>query len=384
MKNKRIFIACYLAYTLLYVGRLNLSMAAPVLKSDGTLNAAQIGMLGSVFFVIYAVGRLLNGVLSERVSPRTLIVTGLGLSALANMLFSLFPPYAGLLLLWGINAYAQSMLWSAILQLLGEIYGGEKAKRLSAYMVTSVATGNIAGILFASLLMEQFGVQFAFLVPGALLLLSGVFVLWAAGRAGTPQKAHGGFFAALKKRSVCQTLVPAVLHGVIKDNISLWMAVFVADRYDVDVSSFSLYLLLIPTAGLVGRLLYPWLYRLLHDNETAVMRLGFLCCCVFSLGLLFAAPTALLAVLYLSVVYVSVSLVNTSLLTVFPLQFYDEGLSGTVSGIMDFGTYLGAGIGSAVYGVLIDAYGYTAMFLSFLIISVVSLIAVAVARSRGK
>ena len=40
-------------------------------------------MLGSVFFVVYAIGRLINGTLSERFSARNMIAGGLLLGALA-------------------------------------------------------------------------------------------------------------------------------------------------------------------------------------------------------------------------------------------------------------------------------------------------------------
>ncbi|MCQ2433234.1 MAG: hypothetical protein MJ175_11580, partial [Clostridia bacterium] len=45
----------------------------------------------------------------------------------------------------------------------------------------------------------------------------------------------------------------------------------------------------------------------------------------------------------------------------------------SVSGIMDFATYLGAGIGSAVYGWSITKFGYEPMYASWAIFSVLSI-----------
>ena len=55
MKNKKtgIFTVCYLAYLFIYVARLNLSMAAPGLKDLQILSMEQIGLLGSVFSIVY-------------------------------------------------------------------------------------------------------------------------------------------------------------------------------------------------------------------------------------------------------------------------------------------------------------------------------------------
>ena len=114
-QNIRIFLVCYASYLFIYVARLNLSMAAPGLKNLAVLSTEQIGLLGSVFSVVYACGRLFSGLLSDRQAPWKMISTGLVLCGISNICFGLFPPFLAILLLWGVNAFAQSMLWGAIL-----------------------------------------------------------------------------------------------------------------------------------------------------------------------------------------------------------------------------------------------------------------------------
>ena len=92
--NSRIFLVCYLAYLFIYVARLNLSMAAPGLKELQVLSMEQIGLLGSAFSVVYACGRLLSGILSDRVAPWKMISAGLLLCGVSNLCFSFFPPFA--------------------------------------------------------------------------------------------------------------------------------------------------------------------------------------------------------------------------------------------------------------------------------------------------
>lgn len=373
-KNRLIFAICYTAYTLIYVARLNLSMAASPLKNAGALTSEQIGLLGSAFFAVYACGRLINGILSERFPARNMIAIGLLMGAAANILFGFFTSFASLLMLWILNAYAQSMLWSSVLKTVGAVYGADKSQKMSAYMVTSVATGNITGIIVAMLLIRRFGVSAAFIVPGILLAITAVAVLTVLGK---PDERRAGDFSgarALKSSEVRFMLIPAALHGIMKDNVSLWMAVYVADKFGMDIEKFAFYLLLIPTAGFVGRFLYPPLYRLSKQNENAVSLISFLLCAAFSLLLIFASVSPVAAIIYLSGIYVSVSLINTSVLSVFPMRFYSDGISGTVGGLMDFCTYLGAGIGSAVYGVMISRFGYTSMFVSWLSASLISVL----------
>ena len=119
-ENTRIFFVCYIAYLFIYVARLNLSMAASGLRDMQILTMEQIGLLGSAFSVIYACGRLFSGILSDRIAPWKMISAGLLLCGFSNIFFGLFPPFAAILLLWGMNALSQSML-----QTIGIIGGAD-------------------------------------------------------------------------------------------------------------------------------------------------------------------------------------------------------------------------------------------------------------------
>ena len=80
MKTKSkfiIFLTCYLAYTAIYVARLNLTMATPGFKAENILSQEQIGLMGSAFFVVYALGRIINGYIGDKTSPWIMISTGL-------------------------------------------------------------------------------------------------------------------------------------------------------------------------------------------------------------------------------------------------------------------------------------------------------------------
>ena len=72
-KKRLIFLIVYLAYCSIYVARVNLSVASSVLIDTNVADAAQIGLLGSAFSIIYSLGRLFNGSLSDRQPPWRMI-----------------------------------------------------------------------------------------------------------------------------------------------------------------------------------------------------------------------------------------------------------------------------------------------------------------------
>lgn len=52
-RQRLIFLILYLAYTSIYVARVNLSVAGPKMIDANLLSTVQLGALGSVFSTIY-------------------------------------------------------------------------------------------------------------------------------------------------------------------------------------------------------------------------------------------------------------------------------------------------------------------------------------------
>lgn len=379
MKNKKsfiIFLVCYLAYTSIYLARLNLSVATPELIALNIADSAKIGILGSVFSVVFACGRLINGQISDKQPPWIMLTIGLLGAGLSNILFGLFPPFFAISLLWMTNAFAQSMMWSSILCVVSALYEESKAKKMSSYMVTSVAVGNILAIIVNTYIITKFGAGFAFIIPGVITIILSAFVIIFTKHIkndAVDTKNHISLFSLLKNRDVTLAIVPTLFHGAIKDNITLWMTVYFVDKFNVNLAESALFVLFIPLIGFIGRLLFPLCYKLCGENEHNVSILGFIICLISSVPL-FAMSNAVVAAICLSLAYAAISLINTSMVSIFPIRFSSTGNVASLSGLMDFITYLGSGIGSFVYGFVIEKAGYSPMYISWVVICAISLL----------
>lgn len=380
-KNRKnlIYILCYFAYASIYIARLNLSVATPLLRSADVLSTEQIGYLGTAFSVVYAFGRLLNGVRSDTVQPRVMISIGLVLCFFANLGMGILPPFPGMLLFWCVNAFAQSMLWSSVLRFINYIYLDDEAKltRLSA-MVSSVAAGNVLGILICTWIIGKMDLIMAFLIPGCITLVLGIMVFLMFPRIAEenkfPEKQPGigeifsRLWNLLSDREIRTAAVPSLLHGIIKDNVTLWMVVYFADTFGIDLSKIAGYVLFIPIVGFAARMIYPCLLKKCRNDEHRVSVFSFFGCAVCSLCIVFS-ENPVFSVVCLSTIYSLMSLVNSSMLSIFPVRFDAKGCSASVSGIMDFSTYFGNGIGALFYGVMISHLGFSSMFLSWIAVS---------------
>ena len=378
MKRRLIYLISYLAYSAIYIARVNLTIANPELVSLGIVDTVQIGILGGVFSAMFASGRLINGAISDKAPPWAMISGGLALCALSNIIIGFFPPFIGIFLLWTVNAYAQSMLWGSMISMMSTLYDESTAKKRTAFLSTSVAVGNIISILFCTWLITRFGVRYAFVIPGIITLILGAAVVLTTHdvKPCGGDKKHLSMLELLKRKELRIISIPAFIHGVMKENISLWMTVYVIDTYAIDLSESAYYLLLIPTFGFVGRAVHQVFYKLFRENEHTVSLLGFVLCIIFSVMLVVYRPSALYSVVCLTAIYASVSMINTSFLSIYPHRYRKEGNVSSVSGIVDFVTYLGAAVGALVYGVMIDSLGYDSMFISWAVISLLGAIVI--------
>lgn len=379
IKNKKlIFIITYIAYTAIYIARVNLSIAGPGLRELEIINEAQLGFLAGIFSTVYSVGRLLNGGLSDKKAPWVMLTTGLLVSSAANIFIGFLPPYIGIFLLWTTNAYAQSMLWSSVLCVVSALYEKKEAKKKTSLMVTSVAMGNILGIIINTFFISAFGVRFAFIVPGVLTLVLGFLVCIATKEikapAQTAEKKHISIGKLLGDKELLGMIIPAMMHGVMKENVTVWMAIYIFDKFMVDLKDSSFYILLIPVIGFVGRMMYSFVYKICGEKENTVSVIGFAGCIIASILLFVPGIGMSVAVVALGVIYAAASMINTSMLSIYPMRFVKTGNVASVSGIMDFVTYFAAGVASGIYGVVIKNFGYSPMFISWIVISLISII----------
>lgn len=372
-----IFWILYLSYTATYILRLNLSCSSTVLEQIGKLSTTQLAFLGGVFSAAYAIGKLLNGGLGDRLKPWIMVSTGLFLAGISNIGMAFLPPMWAMALCWGLNAFGQSMLWGAILRMVSALFDKETAQKRAPVMGTSIALGNVLGILIASKLVTSVGIHGVFWVPGVMAAILAIAVALTARKTIT-QESKGTFpLKQLLRRDVLAVILPAVIHGAIKDNVSLFMVDYFSKQFQLDTTQNPLYILFIPLSGFLGRTAYPLLYKLMGSNEHKVSILGFLLCAACALPLGLNPRSATFATVCLCGIYAFMSIVNTSFLTIYPLRFSKEGNVSSICSIMDFITYLGHAASTAIYGTVIVKLGYGFMYRTWSMLSVVAMVLMA-------
>lgn len=376
---KRGFILgmCWMAYASIYLGRLNLSIAAPIMEQEELINSVQMGTLGSCFFFTYAFGQIINGYLGDIVNPKKIFSTGLIIAAVCNILIGFGPSVTMIFLLWSINGYAQSMIWGPLLKILAHTFIKEKERSRAAMILsTSIGVGSVLAILISSIVLEK-GFETVFWVAGIIMLIIGIasliFIPYV-NQSKIIKREHVSFFKIFLDNKIRAILIPNMAHGIIKDNLNLWIPILFMMMYGIDVKQVVTYVFLIPLATLVGRLIFPWMYHRCRENEKVVVTIAFIVCIGSLMPLVAYQIPIWFAALLLACIALAVSVINAAFLTIFPLRFVESNNVASVSGMMDFIVYMGSAIGSVLFGIVIKYSGYKSIILFWIVISVISVV----------
>ena len=172
----------WLAYGAFYFCRTNLSAAVPGLESPVSeggmgLSSGQVGWILASLKISYGCGQLLNGQLSERISPRVLLAIGMFASAGLNVLFGLGAGFYFLLFVWAMNGYCQSLGWTPCVRVVGNWIPAIRRGHALGIIGTGYQITLGLTYLVASQSAQHLGWRGALFVPSLLLASCGIVML---------------------------------------------------------------------------------------------------------------------------------------------------------------------------------------------------------------
>jgi len=384
----QVFVIAWLSYASFYLCRVNIAVALPAIQTDLGWDRSVVGLIGSVFLWVYAVGQLINGTLGQQANARWFVGVGMLVSAALNAAFGASSWLGLMVVLWGVNGWAQSMGWGAIMKTIASWFGARRRGRITALFSPCFVLGHLTAWAAGGWLVGRLGWRYAFWLPA--IVFGGMGLAWLAGIRSTPQEA--GFGASDKDANQARVTVrqivrstlahprlrwaalTCVFSSMIKDGLTLWAPTFLVDALGMSVERAALAASVLPLLGLGGSLLAGWLSdRFFRSREgPGIVGLSLVIAAVMVGFALAGNRSPWLSVILLGVCGASVYGINSLLLTSLPLSFSAGGHVGAVAGFLDFASYVGGGVSALVVGQLLDWSGWSAVFLYWLAATLVA------------
>lgn len=364
-----------LAYLTAYMTRKPVSVLATALRDHGILTTAEYGFVGSVFFFTYAICKLFVGLVSDHVKPVYMISIGIIVAGFSNLMIGLFPTKPVIFFFWFLNAVGQSLPWGAMLIAVVGAEGTMRKEIRMSLLSIACPMGDIAGIVVASKAYTSGGLKLGFALPGIITFITGFIVMFLMKTDEVQTKKTSGKSAIsiLKDRTIKHLFVPIFIHGMIKTSVGYWLVAYVISCFGIDISKISLYVFAVPLVGILSRMLYPFLFRMFGSNEIKVSYFSYLMVLIVTLPLCFNVESIFVAIACFSVITILEGFSGTSFIAMLPARYSKNNQTGLVAGGLDFIIYMGSAVSSFCFGIVVERWGYTAMFSSWEVLIVISL-----------
>src|SRR5262252_7129646 len=154
-----------------YVDRGNLSVAAPMLKTEFGLSASRVGLLLSSFFWGYSVCLFVCGWLVDRFDVNRVLALGFFLWSLATAATGLVHGFVALLLMRMLLGMGESVSFPCYSKIFARHLAEHERGFANGVIIAGMKLGPAVGTLGAGLLMTHFGWRPVFLGIGLVSLL---------------------------------------------------------------------------------------------------------------------------------------------------------------------------------------------------------------------
>ena len=393
----RTFWGVTVAYTLYYVCRMTLGVVKQPLIDGGFLTAGQLGIIGSAFYFVYAVGKFVNGFIADYCNIRRFMAVGIGISALVNLLLGLLGLLNGPLgfgsvlllitfsVLWGVNGWVQSMGSPPGTISLSRWFPLKRRGTMYSIFSSTPQLGKSVSMIMTGFIVAAAGWQWGFLAAAAAgvmgLAVTLVFIADTPESEGLPsvQELSGEPVQELDREptrklqkwvfshpGIWVIAISTAFLYITQHAVSDWGVLFLQKQKAFSLERATQVIGLAEIFGVAGNLVAGWLSDVVFRGNRVrpVVISGVLAVLSLS-GFLLLGGGFGLNMLFVAVFSFSFSVVFCIVAGLMALDFVPRKATGAALGIVGISSYAAAGLQSMVSGFLIggnstgDLYNFT-------------------------
>jgi sugar phosphate permease len=172
------------AYIGVYLCRKNLSVAMPLLEQGFGVTKAELGLITTVGSVTYAVGKFVNGPPVDRLGGRRGLLISMLLVGIFGAAGAFAPGLYVLVLLYGMNRFAGSASWGAMLKLVPTWFRQARTGTAVGVLSLSYLSGGVLAVFLAAQIVAAGGGWRAVMGLPSLALAAILLICFFAVRAG--------------------------------------------------------------------------------------------------------------------------------------------------------------------------------------------------------
>jgi len=391
LKNwrNRIFWSVWITYACFYLVRVNMSIALPGIMAEFGLTKTIMGGVLTALFTTYAIGQFINGQLGDKFGGRKLISIGILTSAVLNIIFGFTDGWVGgMILVWGLNGFFQSMGWSPSVKIIANWFPLKLRTKNAGLLGTSYQIGGALSWALSGFVVGLFGWRWAFFIPAIVAIIVGIH-WWVRGRnapeeVGLPtveeqhegktdggtvkEDCHLGFNHTLKcvlaNKNVWFVALGLFCLNIVRYGFMDWAPTYLFEVQKATIHIAAFKAMVIPLAGSLGALVASHIAEK-HFNHRKAPIAAIMLFILAIFCFIFPSITTedwIFGLIVLAIIGFMTYGPHVLMVTTLPMDFGSRKAAASVTGFIDGWGYVGAAITAVLGGFLIDNYGWNAAF----------------------
>jgi len=368
-------------YLFFYNGRQNINLVMTQMAEDFGSTTTTIGIISSSLFWCYAFGQLINGRLGTYFGHKKFMIVGIIMSTIMNILISFQNSIIVIAILWGLNGYFQSMVWSNGLGVLNKWWTQDKRGFATGIATAFSGLAQVITYFSVSLCMElapELGWRAGFrfpIIPILFLLIPFCFLfkekpedvgLSPLNETHKKNKKSENFFYPYKKlfsnKKMILFCVISSIAGIGRYGLLTWIPTYFMESMKLSIKEGIFSSILLPTGQAFAMFIFPFLTdKLFKGKREPMLALASISTFISMIAFPFIHSQSLAAIVLL---VVGIFSMITGVIWSVAGDIGGTEYSSTAAGILDWSVYMGAAIQAFIFGFIKDTFGWSAIFIT--------------------
>lgn len=357
---------CSASYLGVYIARNILGTVTPQMIESTSLTTEYIGEMSSLFFVSYAVGQLINGIIGDKIKASYMMVMGLLFAGLCNFVFPGLASQVTLAkIVYGLSGFFLSMIYAPMTKLVSENTKPMHAVRCSMGFSFSALLGSpIAGVLATIFVWEN-----VFKVGSVILIFMGVLCfatfLWmervgivkynqySSASKGNP---IGGVKVLLEHRIIKFTII-SIITGVVRTTVVFWLPTYLAQYLEFTAKQSATIFTIATLVISMSTFITVFVYERLGQNMDLTILLAFASSAVSFFGV-YSIKIPAINIVLMVLAILSANGASSMLWSKYCPSLRDTGMVSSATGFLDFASYMAAAVSSSIFANAVSSIGW--------------------------
>ena len=372
------FLSATLGYGMYYVCRLSLNVVKKPIVEEGVFSETELGIIGSVLFFTYAIGKFTNGFLADRSNINRFMSTGLLVTALVNLCLGFVNSFILFAVLWGISGWFQSMGAASCVVGLSRWFDDKERGSFYGFWSASHNIGEALTFIIVASIVSAFGWRYGFWGAGMVGIV-GTLVIWQFFHDNPQSKGLPPVNQPKEKKVMTETetadynkaqkqvlLMPAIwilalssaFMYISRYAVNSWGVFYLEAQKGYSTLDASFIISINSVCGIVGTVLSGFVSDKLFGGKRNAPALIFGLLNVVALCLFLLVPGTHLWIDALAMVLfgLSIGVLLCFLGGLMAVDIAPRNASGAALGVVGIASYVGAGVQDVMSGVLIEGH----------------------------